>query len=229
MLLCVSFLLSFCLFSLFFFFNDTATTEIYTLSLHDALPISIDPAQLEFKATEHVLTFVAEERRVGTLNCDTDFVDHVVQIFNSRTGGVVNTREPITDGLTLANGLLTFVQPESMAGTPLGPGTFLYSARDSDGDEVPDPYDNCPLTPNLDQRDSDGNGIGDACETSCEGATCGATAAAALAPGVHACVDGLTRAMSLVFTAELARTACTLTRGCDTARPTAASAATKAR
>src|SRR5258708_40196954 len=28
------------LFSIFFFFNDTATTEIYTLSLHDALPIS---------------------------------------------------------------------------------------------------------------------------------------------------------------------------------------------
>src|SRR2546422_10255330 len=28
---------SFC----FFFFNDTATTEIYTLSLHDALPISV--------------------------------------------------------------------------------------------------------------------------------------------------------------------------------------------
>src|SRR5207248_9736946 len=28
-------------FSFFFFFNDTATTEIYTLSLHDALPISL--------------------------------------------------------------------------------------------------------------------------------------------------------------------------------------------
>src|SRR5256885_4123888 len=28
----------------FFFFNDTATTEIYTLSLHDALPISPPPA-----------------------------------------------------------------------------------------------------------------------------------------------------------------------------------------
>src|SRR6266511_6394184 len=27
------------LFLIFFFFNDTATTEIYTLSLHDALPI----------------------------------------------------------------------------------------------------------------------------------------------------------------------------------------------
>src|SRR6478752_10851853 len=32
---------SFC----FFFFNDTATTEIYTLSLHDALPISHSPAR----------------------------------------------------------------------------------------------------------------------------------------------------------------------------------------
>src|SRR2546429_9746967 len=29
---------------IFFFFNDTATTEIYTLSLHDALPISSRPS-----------------------------------------------------------------------------------------------------------------------------------------------------------------------------------------
>src|SRR5256886_15072829 len=31
--------------SFFFFFNDTATTEIYTLSLHDALPIFWQPVQ----------------------------------------------------------------------------------------------------------------------------------------------------------------------------------------
>src|SRR5256885_14096774 len=31
-------------FFFFFFFNDTATTEIYTLSLHDALPISLPRA-----------------------------------------------------------------------------------------------------------------------------------------------------------------------------------------
>src|SRR3712207_8915189 len=30
-----------CSIFLFFFFNDTATTEIYTLSLHDALPIFV--------------------------------------------------------------------------------------------------------------------------------------------------------------------------------------------
>src|SRR6266853_5988582 len=33
----------FTLLLIFFFFNDTATTEIYTLSLHDALPISAQP------------------------------------------------------------------------------------------------------------------------------------------------------------------------------------------
>src|SRR2546430_10334345 len=32
------------LLAILFFFNDTATTEIYTLSLHDALPISLRPA-----------------------------------------------------------------------------------------------------------------------------------------------------------------------------------------
>ena len=39
LLLCCFFFFFFSFF-LFFFFNDTATTEIYTLSLHDALPIS---------------------------------------------------------------------------------------------------------------------------------------------------------------------------------------------
>src|SRR3712207_7792546 len=42
-------------FMFYFFFNDTATTEIYTLSLHDALPISLDlagqwPARLAHRA-----------------------------------------------------------------------------------------------------------------------------------------------------------------------------------
>src|SRR5258707_15744815 len=36
----------------FFFFNDTATTEIYTLSLHDALPIS--SAGVEDQAVDRV-------------------------------------------------------------------------------------------------------------------------------------------------------------------------------
>src|SRR3712207_8015879 len=42
----------------FFFFNDTATTEIYTLSLHDALPISAGSA--------------CGARRRGCATCATD-------------------------------------------------------------------------------------------------------------------------------------------------------------
>src|SRR2546430_9727934 len=45
------------MFFFFFFFNDTATTEIYTLSLHDALPISAEEshgASLRKKQAAHV-------------------------------------------------------------------------------------------------------------------------------------------------------------------------------
>src|SRR5256885_14789153 len=42
----------------FFFFNDTATTEIYTLSLHDALPIS-DEERVDGRAA------VAEQDQPG--------------------------------------------------------------------------------------------------------------------------------------------------------------------
>src|SRR2546429_5766774 len=38
----------------FFFFNDTATTEIYTLSLHDALPILLRPSQPEVTLDKEV-------------------------------------------------------------------------------------------------------------------------------------------------------------------------------
>src|SRR5258707_14546386 len=71
--------------SFFFFFNDTATTEIYTLSLHDALPISflyqrqtchqVQPNQATYQkrqkcqpATylqEVLYQLRSEERRVG--------------------------------------------------------------------------------------------------------------------------------------------------------------------
>src|SRR5260221_12175300 len=40
----------------FFFFNDTATTEIYTLSLHDALPIYIQSEDLVMKIYEGLLS-----------------------------------------------------------------------------------------------------------------------------------------------------------------------------
>src|SRR3712207_7659097 len=43
----------------FFFFNDTATTEIYTLSLHDALPISWSSSKSSSLSSETRLTVAA--------------------------------------------------------------------------------------------------------------------------------------------------------------------------
>src|SRR5690349_24622305 len=45
-----------------FFFNDTATTEIYTLSLHDALPIS--PEKIGRKWDTHVIRDVRNLERM---------------------------------------------------------------------------------------------------------------------------------------------------------------------
>src|SRR3712207_9233775 len=48
----------------FFFFNDTATTEIYTLSLHDALPISTGSSYLPGEPAGHKSS--AHEQRTCT-------------------------------------------------------------------------------------------------------------------------------------------------------------------
>src|SRR2546427_7871983 len=48
----------------FFFFNDTATTEIYTLSLHDALPIwSMSPMPIKLRGSK--LASPASRRKRG--------------------------------------------------------------------------------------------------------------------------------------------------------------------
>src|SRR5687768_18097733 len=49
---------SLCVFIILFFFNDTATTEIYTLSLHDALPIylsrRLDDKEIQLKGQNKI-------------------------------------------------------------------------------------------------------------------------------------------------------------------------------
>src|SRR3990167_7161699 len=50
-----------------FFFNDTATTEIYTLSLHDALPIFV---QVELRPSAHQLSYQLVHLHGGLLSDD---------------------------------------------------------------------------------------------------------------------------------------------------------------
>src|SRR5207248_4884557 len=56
-------LISYLLFSFFFFFNDPATTVIYTLSLHDALPIFLT---LQVFDRERIVSLVDRDDRVAT-------------------------------------------------------------------------------------------------------------------------------------------------------------------
>src|SRR2546429_932662 len=67
-------------FVLFFFFNDTATTEIYTLSLHDALPISRMAAGQEPGAVGRVLArcHPGPDRKSTRLNSSHGYISYAV-------------------------------------------------------------------------------------------------------------------------------------------------------
>src|SRR2546430_17565033 len=51
----------------FVFFNDTATTEIYTLSLHDALPILLTPEKKEVVLEEAEVRQTFKIAKIGTI------------------------------------------------------------------------------------------------------------------------------------------------------------------
>src|SRR2546422_9881402 len=69
---------------IFFFFNDTATTEIYTLSLHDALPISTlknggDREQQDVRqAIELNASRRAQDRKSTRLNSSHGYISYAV-------------------------------------------------------------------------------------------------------------------------------------------------------
>src|SRR2546430_8728340 len=81
-------MLSLQLVSFFFFFNDTATTEIYTLSLHDALPIFLHnyrndlPAFALYARTDARLAYdivqKLEDRKSTRLNSSHSQISYAV-------------------------------------------------------------------------------------------------------------------------------------------------------
>src|SRR3712207_9545837 len=76
-----------------FFFNDTATTEIYTLSLHDALPIYAANAIKQYGVGVKCATITPDEARVKEFNLKKMWKSPNGTIRNI-LGGVV-FREPI--------------------------------------------------------------------------------------------------------------------------------------
>src|SRR5687768_18479166 len=71
-----------CLVCFFFFFNDTATTEIYTLSLHDALPISssASSAVVANRTWSRSCWHASDARRGGTMRSACRSEEHTSEL-----------------------------------------------------------------------------------------------------------------------------------------------------
>src|SRR5215471_20633168 len=82
----------------FFFFNDTATTEIYTLSLHDALPIFTEQAADHDEvvgpgqALIHRRVLPGEDRKSTRLNSSHVEISYAVFCLKKKKNSVIRRR-----------------------------------------------------------------------------------------------------------------------------------------
>src|SRR5580704_19633915 len=86
LLLCLSF---------FFFFNDTATTEIYTLSLHDALPISVPITRWRWRCGPPTIRFANTRSEEHTSELQSP-VQLVCRLLLEKKKTKTNSRRPPT-------------------------------------------------------------------------------------------------------------------------------------
>src|SRR4249919_4097280 len=77
----------------FFFFNDTATTEIYTLSLHDALPISIPGHEGIRELYEHSIRSTGADRKSTRLNSSHVKISYAVFCLKKKKTQKTNTKK----------------------------------------------------------------------------------------------------------------------------------------
>src|SRR3989475_3299416 len=73
---------------LFFFFNDTATTEIYTLSLHDALPISLREFQEKEKIVDTSIEVPADLQALASFEKSLTETDSNIRETEEKIGGL---------------------------------------------------------------------------------------------------------------------------------------------
>jgi cysteine-rich repeat protein len=93
---------------------------------------------------------------VGDGNCGAGFFCFEPQMATGSTGQCLEGVEPDAASCLLSDGC--------PSGQVCVPDFLVVAVADPDGDEVPEPLDNCPETPNPSQADLDQDGAGDACD-----------------------------------------------------------------
>src|SRR2546430_11669417 len=84
---------------IFFFFNDTATTEIYTLSLHDALPIwrgDVRSARAERRGEDDAAVDPGADRKSTRLNSSHSQISYAVFCLKKKINTEMHTRADCT-------------------------------------------------------------------------------------------------------------------------------------
>src|SRR5574344_2210336 len=87
-----------CLFFFFFFFNDTATTEIYTLSLHDALPIYTLKYGQQWQKDKNEASCFEQDRKSTRLNSSHQIISYAVFCLKKKKKYVVRYMNKIIKG-----------------------------------------------------------------------------------------------------------------------------------
>src|SRR2546426_1067645 len=155
--------------SFFFFFNDTATTEIYSLSLHDALPIS----SLSFSSSKAGSTFSGQLDSGAAAACTSPQSysglaagSHTFTVTATDPAGNVSAPASYTWTITAAGGLvissplvldkLTVRAGDTLNGTvtyqntsasPIAVQTIAIAARPPGGTNAGGPYANLIPSP----------------------------------------------------------------------------------
>src|SRR3989475_12876167 len=122
--------------SLSFFFNDTATTEIYTLSLHDALPIYCPLSETENhfqwvnnwtkQTANHTIKWGVDIRRAQTTRIDSGNHRSGELTFPDSVTGSTDVDTVAAGSATTGLGLATYLlgQPSFIARNFTGPGFY---------------------------------------------------------------------------------------------------------
>src|SRR6267378_1079999 len=105
-----------CVFCFFFFFNDTATTEIYTLSLHDAFPISPGATGLPSSPRRLPAWPTGRDRKSTRLNSSHVEISYAVFCLKKKNASGAGILESISHdhGVRPQETALVGLQPEAV-------------------------------------------------------------------------------------------------------------------